>query len=94
MSTGEGKTVCVTGASGYIASWLVKLLLQKGYTVKATLRDPSQYFLTCSYHLIYIVSSNSEFWVLFSGSKISGTSGCHIVIYLSYGVQAWFLELS
>ncbi|KAL1555262.1 phenylacetaldehyde reductase-like [Salvia divinorum] len=37
--------VCVTGASGYIASWLVKLLLHRGYTVKATvrnLRDPSK----------------------------------------------------
>ncbi|EOY10130.1 PREDICTED: cinnamoyl-CoA reductase 1 [Theobroma cacao] len=36
-----GKVVCVTGASGYIASWLVKFLLQRGYTVKATVRDPS-----------------------------------------------------
>ncbi|KAI3687815.1 hypothetical protein L1987_81518 [Smallanthus sonchifolius] len=38
----EGKkntVVCVTGASGYIASWLVKLLLHRGYTVKATVRD-------------------------------------------------------
>ncbi|XP_068658409.1 phenylacetaldehyde reductase-like [Aristolochia californica] len=34
-----GKVVCVTGASGYIASWLVKLLLKRGYTVKATVRD-------------------------------------------------------
>ncbi|CBI29130.3 unnamed protein product, partial [Vitis vinifera] len=38
---GQGKVVCVTGASGYIASWLVKLLLQRGYTVKATVRDPN-----------------------------------------------------
>lgn len=36
----NGKLVCVTGASGYIASWLVKLLLQGGYTVNATVRDP------------------------------------------------------
>ncbi|KAL4364226.1 hypothetical protein GQ457_04G033000 [Hibiscus cannabinus] len=35
------KVVCVTGASGYIASWLVKLLLQRGYTVRATVRDPN-----------------------------------------------------
>ncbi|KAE8682505.1 Cinnamoyl-CoA reductase 1 [Hibiscus syriacus] len=41
MSTGEGKTVCVTGASGYIASCLVKHLLLRGYTVKASVRDPS-----------------------------------------------------
>ncbi|PON84853.1 NAD(P)-binding domain containing protein [Trema orientale] len=39
--SGAGKAVCVTGASGYIASWLVKLLLQRGYTVKASVRDLS-----------------------------------------------------
>ncbi|KAK4424948.1 Tetraketide alpha-pyrone reductase 1 [Sesamum alatum] len=43
--SGGGQVVCVTGASGYIASWLVKVLLQRGYTVKATVRnlsDPSK----------------------------------------------------
>ncbi|CAN0862956.1 Phenylacetaldehyde reductase [Linum grandiflorum] len=40
MKSGEGKVVCVTGGSGFIASWLVKLLLQQGYTVNATVRDP------------------------------------------------------
>ncbi|KAK2993818.1 hypothetical protein RJ640_027696 [Escallonia rubra] len=39
--SGAGKTVCVTGGSGYIASWLVKFLLQRGYTVKASVRDPN-----------------------------------------------------
>ncbi|CAI9773647.1 unnamed protein product [Fraxinus pennsylvanica] len=39
MSTGAGKAVCVTGASGYTASWLVKLLLDCGYNVKATIRS-------------------------------------------------------
>ncbi|KAJ3703867.1 hypothetical protein LUZ61_007572 [Rhynchospora tenuis] len=34
------KVVCVTGGSGYLASWLVKLLLQRGYTVRASVRDP------------------------------------------------------
>ncbi|XP_076940837.1 phenylacetaldehyde reductase-like [Bidens hawaiensis] len=37
--SGQGKVVCVTGASGYIASWLVKLLLDRGYTVHATVRS-------------------------------------------------------
>ncbi|WVZ65411.1 hypothetical protein U9M48_014776 [Paspalum notatum var. saurae] len=32
--------VCVTGGGGFIASWLVKLLLSRGYAVHATLRDP------------------------------------------------------
>ncbi|XP_010942096.1 cinnamoyl-CoA reductase 1 [Elaeis guineensis] len=38
--SGHGQTVCVTGAGGFIASWLVKLLLEKGYTVKGTVRNP------------------------------------------------------
>ncbi|XP_031284668.1 cinnamoyl-CoA reductase 1-like [Pistacia vera] len=36
----SGQTVCVTGAGGFIASWIVKLLLEKGYTVKGTVRNP------------------------------------------------------
>lgn len=39
---GAGKVLCVTGASGYIASWIVKLLLARGYTVRATVRDTGQ----------------------------------------------------
>jgi 3-oxoacyl-ACP reductase-like protein len=35
-----GKTVCVTGASAFIASWLVKSLLDRGYTVRGTVRNP------------------------------------------------------
>ncbi|GAA0147854.1 dehydratase [Lithospermum erythrorhizon] len=34
------KSVCVTGGSGFIGSWLVRLLLQRGYTVHATLQNP------------------------------------------------------
>ena len=40
---------CMTGASGYIAAWLVKLLIQRGYTVKATVRDTSQCSLSLQY---------------------------------------------
>ncbi|CAM0901998.1 unnamed protein product [Alopecurus aequalis] len=40
VATGRGRTVCVTGAGGFIASWLVKLLLEKGYTVHGTVRNP------------------------------------------------------
>ncbi|KAF8662443.1 hypothetical protein HU200_056029 [Digitaria exilis] len=37
----ERSTVCVTGAGGFLASWLVKLLLSTGrYNVRGTVRDP------------------------------------------------------
>ncbi|RVW36900.1 Cinnamoyl-CoA reductase 1 [Vitis vinifera] len=36
----SGQIVCVTGAGGFIASWIVKLLLERGYTVKGTVRNP------------------------------------------------------
>ncbi|KAA8549452.1 hypothetical protein F0562_001136 [Nyssa sinensis] len=39
MSGKEGEVVCVTGGSGYIGSWLVRLLLDRGYTVRATVED-------------------------------------------------------
>ncbi|KAI3409149.1 Epimerase domain-containing protein [Psidium guajava] len=35
----KGK-VCVTGAAGYLASWLIKRLLSSGYHVVGTVRDP------------------------------------------------------
>ncbi|CAL1368785.1 unnamed protein product [Linum trigynum] len=38
MSHG-GETVCVTGGSGCIGSWLISLLLDRGYTVHATVKD-------------------------------------------------------
>ncbi|CAN1224202.1 Cinnamoyl-CoA reductase 1 [Linum perenne] len=37
---GHGQTICVTGAGGFIASWMVKLLLERGYSVKGTVRNP------------------------------------------------------
>ncbi|KAL5548229.1 hypothetical protein UlMin_003460 [Ulmus minor] len=48
MEEFEGKgtetpaTYCVTGASGYIGSWLVKTLLERGGKVHATVRDPAK----------------------------------------------------
>lgn len=30
--------VCVTGGTGFVASWLIMRLLQRGYSVRATVR--------------------------------------------------------
>ncbi|KAG6388202.1 hypothetical protein SASPL_153401 [Salvia splendens] len=35
-------SVCVTGAGGFIASWLIKLLLSRGYAVHGTVRNPAE----------------------------------------------------
>ena len=35
------KPVLVTGGTGYVASWIIKKLLEDGMTVNATVRDPS-----------------------------------------------------
>lgn len=40
LQTVAPQTVLVTGASGYIAGWIVKYLLDAGHTVHATVRDP------------------------------------------------------
>ncbi|CAI9288142.1 unnamed protein product [Lactuca saligna] len=39
MAASAMEVVCVTGGSGYIGSWLVRLLLYRGYTVNATVKD-------------------------------------------------------
>lgn len=37
---GAMATYCVTGATGFIGSWLVNTLLERGHMVHATVRDP------------------------------------------------------
>lgn len=38
----KSKPVLVTGATGYVAGWLIKRLLEEGLTVHAAVRDPSK----------------------------------------------------
>lgn len=46
----HNKTVVVTGASGYLGSWIVKHALDAGFTVRGTVRDPDDATKTAYLH--------------------------------------------
>lgn len=52
----EKGTVCVTGGAGYLASWMIKTLLEDGYSVNATWRsDPGSFYqLAFNKYVLYI----------------------------------------
>ena len=61
MASGERQTVCVTGGSGFIGSWLLRLLLRRGYTVHATvknLRKKNSLSLILIYIYIWLISKH------------------------------------
>lgn len=42
MAEGDGKTVLVTGGTGYLAGWCIVELLRRGYRVRTTIRNPAR----------------------------------------------------
>ncbi|CAI8608385.1 unnamed protein product [Vicia faba] len=88
--SGEGKVVCVTGASGFIASWIVKFLLQRGYTIRATVRDPSNPKKVD--HLLKLDGAKERLQLfkadlLEQGSFDSIIQGCHGVFHTASPVR-------
>lgn len=89
--TGTGKTVCVTGASGYIASHIVKQLLERGYTVRGTVRnadDRAKYGWLKS--LEEGTSGKLELFtadLLVEGSYDRAVEGCELVCHTAAVVQ-------
>ena len=58
---GDKGTVCVTGGTGYIGSWMIMRLLDQGYHVRTTIRsDPGKPHLCQG----YIYKKNSRMLVL------------------------------
>ncbi|KAG2260053.1 hypothetical protein Bca52824_079347 [Brassica carinata] len=87
---GGGKVVCVTGASCYIASWIVKLLLLRGYTVKATVRDPKDQKKTD--HLLALDGARERLQLfkaslLEEGSFEHAIDGCEAVFHTASPVK-------
>jgi nucleoside-diphosphate-sugar epimerase len=42
MVEGDGKTVLVTGGTGYLAGWCIAELIRRGYRVRTTVRSPAR----------------------------------------------------
>ncbi|KAK8950495.1 Tetraketide alpha-pyrone reductase 1 [Platanthera guangdongensis] len=87
----EGKKICVTGAGGYIASWLVKLLLSKGYTINGTVRDPDN---EKNDHLkkLDMASENLQLFkadVLSYGELFEAIQGCEGVFHVASPVPGF-----
>ncbi|KAH9299314.1 hypothetical protein KI387_030996, partial [Taxus chinensis] len=79
------ETVCVTGAAGFIGSCLVKNLLQKGFTVHATCRDPENPAKTG--HLLSLPGAKERLHLFKAdlshlGSFDSAIEGCDFLINL------------
>ncbi len=81
------KTVLVTGGTGYIGSWVTKMLLEKGYTVRLTVRDKRK--KEKYQHLIDIENSTDgtlEFWeanLLSDGAFDVPAEGCSAIFHLA-----------
>ncbi|CAO2837308.1 unnamed protein product [Amaranthus hypochondriacus] len=80
------RKVCVTGASGFVASWIVKLLLQSGYVVNATVRDPSDPKKT--EHLMELEGAKERLnlfkaELMEEGSFDSAVAGCEGVFHVA-----------
>ncbi|CAJ1951365.1 unnamed protein product [Sphenostylis stenocarpa] len=78
-------TVCVTGAGGFVASWLVKLLLSKGFFVHGTVRQPGSE----KYQHLLKLEGASENLTLFKAdlldydSVLSAFVGCTAVFHVA-----------
>lgn len=77
--------VCVTGASGYIASWIVRFLLEQGFTVHATVRNRQKKESVA--HLLSAAQGQPGVLKLFDanlldqGSFDQAIDGCEVVIH-------------
>jgi dihydroflavonol-4-reductase len=92
MAEGDGKTVLVTGGTGYLAGWCIAELLRRGYRVRTTVRNPSREpeiraavgTLTDSHHNLSVHSADllsDEHWNLLA-------EGCHYVLHVASPLPA------
>ncbi len=79
----KNKPILVTGASGYIASWIIKMLIDQGYTVHGTVRNLASYEKTA--HLSELINHGKltlfDADLLEDGSFQESMENCELVIH-------------
>lgn len=90
------KPALVTGATGYIAGWLVKNLLEQGITVHAAVRDPSKVDKLA--HLTALVKDNPDQLKFFKadllddGAYNEAMAGCGVVFHTASPFTSTFKD--
>jgi dihydroflavonol-4-reductase len=80
-----GAPVLVTGGGGYVASWIVRYLLEDGYNVRATVRNPAK--PRGLDHLHALSAAHPGKLTLYAadlldeGSFTSAMDGCELVVH-------------
>lgn len=59
--TSTNSKVLVTGANGYIGAWVVKILLDRGYSVRAVVRNPAKADVLRGLFASHVESGKLEF---------------------------------
>jgi len=81
----KSKPVLITGGTGYVASWIIKMLLEDGINVNATVRDPSNFKKTD--HLTALAKASAGKLKLFKSDLLDAGSfdepmrDCELVIH-------------
>lgn len=85
MNIDKSKPVMVTGATGYVAGWLVKKLLEDGITVHAAVRNPDKKEKVEHLDKIAAESTGTIKYfksdLLEEGSYASAMEGCELVFH-------------
>ena len=80
-------TILATGGTGYVGAWVVKGLLEKGHTVRLTVRDKAK---KGNYQFLSKIAENSlgslEIWeadLLKKGSFDKAAKGCDRIVHMA-----------
>jgi dihydroflavonol-4-reductase len=92
-----GDLVCVTGANGFIASHLIRDLLQAGYRVRGTVRDPSNADKTAHLYAIAAAAEASDRFELvasdllkegsFDAAMVGAVGVCHCAAAVFFSAE-------